>query len=118
MNVRTISKSLELTEAISNYIQKKIVPLEKLLKGLPPETLIEVEVGKDHKHHKGTGFRAEMSVKLSDKKLYAVAIEADLYAAIDKVKDEIIAEFKKNKSKKRDVRRSGASKIKKEIKNQ
>jgi len=116
MNIRTITKNLELTEAISNYIAKKTLSLEKLLKGFPPETIIDIEVGKDSKHKKNEGFRAEMSIKLLDKRLYATAINADLYAAIDKVKDEILSELKKNSSKKRDVKRKQASKQKREVK--
>ena len=116
MNIRTITKNLELTTSISDYIQKKILPLEKLLKNAPPETIIDIEVGRDAKKRKGEGFKAEISIKLTDKRLYATAVESDLYAAIDKVKDEILAELKKNNSKKRDVTRKQASKQKKELK--
>jgi ribosomal subunit interface protein len=116
MNIRTITKNLELTTAISNYINKKVIALEKLLKGFPPDTIIDIEVGKDAKHHKGEGFRAEMSIKLSDRRLYAAVVDSDLYAAIDKVKDEILGELKKNNNKKRDVKRRQASKQKKEVK--
>ena len=105
-----------MTTAISDYIAKKVLPLEHLLKNSPPETIIDVEVGKDSQHKKSDGFRAEMSIKLLDKRLYATAINADLYAAIDKVKDEILAELKKNSSKKRDVKRRQASKQKREVK--
>ena len=116
MNIRIITKSLEMTTAISDYIQKKVISIERLLKNTPPETIIDIEVGKDAKHRKGQGFRAEISIKLADRRLYAVAVEGDLYAAIDKVKDEIISELKKNKSKKIDIKRRQDSKQKRQLK--
>jgi ribosomal subunit interface protein len=114
MNIRTITQNLELTDAITEYVNKKLISIERLLKNMPPETMIEVDLGKDAKHRKGQGFRAEMSIKLPSKRLYAAAKDSDLYAAIDKVKDEIISELKKDSSKKRDNERRSGSKQKRE----
>jgi putative sigma-54 modulation protein len=109
MNIRTITNGIELTESISSYIEKKLTTIERLLNNLPPETLIEVDIQKDSKQRKGQGFRAEISILLPNKRLYASAEHDDLYAAIDEVKDEILSELKKQNTKRRDiVRRSAA----------
>lgn len=112
MNIRTNTNGIELTESISSYIEKKLITIERLLQHVPPETLIEVEIEKDSKQRKGQGFRAEISIVLPNKRLYASAEHDDLYAAIDEVKDEILSELKKQNTKRRDVVRRSAARTK------
>jgi len=103
---------MQLTEAISNYIDKRLEPLEKLLEHHPEHT-IDVEVGKTTNHHKsGDIFRAEVNLHIKEKTLRAVSEMVDLYAAIDTVKDEISAALKSHISRKRGVWKRGAQKIK------
>ena len=112
MNIRTNTNGIELTESISSYIEKKLITIERLLQHVPPETLIEVEIEKDSKQRKGQGFRAEISIVLPNKRLYASAEHDDLYAAIDEVKDEILSELKKQNTKRRDIVRRSAARTK------
>ncbi len=104
--------NIELTEAIKEYLEKKIDSLLKFIKE-DEEVLAEIEVGKTtHHHHKGDVFRAEVNVHFKDRQLRAEAVEDDLYKAIDKVKDEIVREVKNVKEKKGDLLKRGKQKIK------
>lgn len=106
---------MELSPAISNYIQKKVSPLEKYLpqragaKYKREDVVARVEVGKSTEHHKGGNiFRAEVHITGSGLDLYAVAKEEDLYAAIDTVKDEITRNVLQEKGRKLTLARKGA----------
>ena len=114
--IHTTNK-MELTDAIRDYIEKRIKGLEKIITTLKEDPTIYVEVGKTTNHHKsGDIFKAEVRVNIKGASLYAVAKEADLYAAIDKVKDEIECEAQKVKSKKQTLMRRGGAKAKSLIK--
>jgi len=112
MNIRTNTHGIELTPSISEYIEKKLITIERLLQGVPPETLIEIEIEKDSKQRKGQGFKAEINVFLPNKRLFASAEHDDLYAAIDEAKDEILSELKKQNVKRRDIARRSAAHVK------
>jgi len=112
MNIRTNTHGIELTPALSTYIEKKLITIERLLTNTPPETLIEVEIEKDSKHRKGQGFKADINIFLPNKQLFASAEHDDVYAAIDEAKDEILREIKKLNTKRRDVVRRSAAKAK------
>lgn len=112
MNIRTNTHGIGLTPAISAYIEKKLVAVERLLKGTPPETLVDVDIEKDSKQHKGKIFRAEINIFLPEKRLFASAAHEDMYAAIDEVKDEILSELKKKNVKRRDIARRSAAHVK------
>jgi ribosomal subunit interface protein len=112
MNIRTNTHGIELTSSISEYIEKKLVTIERLLQNVPPETLIEVEIEKDSRQRKGQGFKAEINVFLPNKRLFASAEHDDLYAAIDEAKDEILSELKKQNVKRRDIARRSAAHVK------
>ena len=75
--------------------------------------MAQVEVGKSTKHHKaGNIFRAEVHITGPGLDFYAVAEEADLYAAIDIVKDEIVRTATQLKDKRKTLARRGAEMIK------
>jgi putative sigma-54 modulation protein len=112
LNIQRKGTNIELTEAIENYIDKKLEPLHKFLQN-HPEHLIDVEVGKTTNHHKsGDIFRAEVNVFIKENMLRAVAEAADLYAAIDDVKDEILQVIKKHHTKSHGMFRRGARRMK------
>ena len=113
MNIKLRSKNLEITPAINDYVFKKISTLEKFLNARK-EILCEVEIGKTTSHHKsGDIFRAEVNInEPGSKQVYAVAEEADLYAAIDIVRDEAEREIVSQKSRYKTLLRKGATQIK------
>ena len=82
--------------------------IDKIL-GVPNEEIVgQIEVGKSNNHHKsGDIFRAEVNIKGGGHTLFAVSETNDLYAAIDKLRDEIIAEAKKARGKEKSLIRRG-----------
>jgi putative sigma-54 modulation protein len=93
------STNLELTPAISAYIDEKMDSIEKYLGSMPVINFdFEVELTTNH-HHKGDIFRAEANLEVAGDLLRVEKTEADLYKAIDKVKDHLIDLIKKHKEK-------------------
>ncbi len=99
------STKLELTEALKDYIQLKMNMLEKYLGDVPVINLdfeIEKSVGAQNK---GKIFRAEVNLEVPRELLRVEKTEADMYKAIDKVKDHLVLQIKKYKEKIRDKKR-------------
>lgn len=81
--------NMELTDAIRNYVEEKLMSLEKFCEHYSPCD-VRVEVGKTSEHHnKGKIFRAEFSLNIPNKNIRVEALEEDLYAAIDVAKDQL-----------------------------
>ncbi len=109
--------NMELTPAIQAYAESKIGPLSILLPS-DGEPQAFLEIGRTSNHHKQGEdvFRAEIKIKVAGKEFFAEENGGDLYASIDKVKDEIAREIKKEKSRGKTLFVRGARKIKKRIK--
>lgn len=104
--------NIELTPAISDYVDKKVDVLNKFI-GEEIDALAKIEVGKTTNHHnKGDIFRAEINLTIGKKDYRAVVETSDLYAAIDDMKDEIVAEVSKAKRKHFHLLKKGHQKIK------
>ncbi len=94
---------IELTDAIRDYVDKKIEGLQKFM---PQATKIEVNIGmRNHHHLKGKIFFAEMEVHQPAGNLLVEKEAEDLYKAIDKVKDHLKVELAELKNKKLDLKR-------------
>lgn len=108
MNIK--GTGIELTPAILSYTEKRLEKVEKFIDGEP---IMAVELGKVTEHHKqGEIFRAEVRISGSGVDYYVDRSATDLYTAIDLVKDEIISEITKDKSKKRRLLRKGERTVK------
>lgn len=108
-------KDLELTQAIEDYLEKKLATLKKFFSDFNEElVMVEIELGRTTRHHQtGAIFRAEINLS-SNGKLFRVESERDdLYAAIDEVRDDLEREIKKFKEKKETVFVRGARSLKK-----
>ncbi|HCC83256.1 TPA: ribosome-associated translation inhibitor RaiA [Candidatus Uhrbacteria bacterium] len=90
MNIlSTLATHMEMTEAIKNYVQEKLMSLEKFTERYST-CEVSAEVGKTSEHHqKGKIFRAEFMMTIPGVTLRAEAVEEDLYAAIDAAKDDL-----------------------------
>ena len=116
MNIRIQGPHLPLTDAIEDYILKRIAPLEKLVSD--QSVVCEIEVGKTTSRHKsGEIFKAEINIVLPDKHIYLVSEKTDLYQAIDEVRDQLDQALTLRKEKKQTLFRRGALRIKDIIKN-
>lgn len=109
MNINIKTTSVTLTPAIQEYVSKRLEKINKLLAD-DPTAQCDIELAKTTEHHnKGDIFRAEIHIVAAGKNLYAANEKADLYAAIDAVKDEILREIQASKGKRISlIRRSGA----------
>ena len=109
MNIKIKATALSLTPAISEYADKRLTKISKMIGG-DPSFICDLELAKTSAHHKsGDIFRAEIHIVGKGKDLYASAEDQDLYTAIDAMRDEIIRELKASKGKQLSfMRRSGA----------
>lgn len=120
MQINLQGKNLELTEAIKDYILKRVTNLEKLLSGIEAKqgkVMVNFEVAKTTNHHKsGDVFHADCLIKIDGKEFYASADREDLYATVDEVKDALYQEINKNKDRRQTLLKRGATSIKKMMK--
>lgn len=95
MNIIITGKGMDLTEAIKDYVDKKIGGLEKFYDQI---LKADVKVGKESEHHlKGEIFVCECRLDVPGVDLFASKNEKNLYKAIDKVRDYLEGELKKHK---------------------
>lgn len=81
--------NMELTPAIKEYAEQKLMSLQKLTEKYEPCD-VAVELGMTSKHHqKGDIFFAEFHMVIPGASLQARTVKDDLYAAIDLAKDEL-----------------------------
>lgn len=91
--------NLELTQAIKDYVESRIMKLEKFAAGLEPCDCA-ADVGKTTSgQQKGRIFRAEFNLSIPGVLLRAEEIEEDLYAAIDGAADHLARQLKEYKEK-------------------
>ena len=111
---------MELTEAIKDYVSKRVTNLEKLLANLEKEkgeARVNFEVVKTTNHHKtGEIFQADCMISIDGKKFYGKSDHEDLYSAIDEVKEKLFNEIQKNKDRRQTLFKRGAMSIKKMLK--
>mgnify|MGYP003393664890 CR=1 FL=1 len=113
MKINIKATGIELTQAITDYVDKKISSIEKYIERGGNGIVVEVEVGKSTQHHKaGNVFRAEVHITGGRLDLYAVSEKEDLYAAIDVVRDEIVHNIVQSKEKRETLTRKGAMMMK------
>lgn len=114
MQIKIKATNIELTDAISSYVEEKVRSVEKFAIAHEEEELFaEVEIGKTTKHHNsGNVFRAETNMHVRGRFFRAVSERDDLYAAIDDLRDELVREVNSKKGKERTLFRKGAGIIK------
>lgn len=106
---------MEMTDAIRDYVTKRVESLEKFIKD--DSATVYVEVGKTTHHHKnGDFFKAEFDIRSSGQKFFASSEKEDLYSAIDDAKEEVQRTMTYQKDKKENLYRRGARSVKKMVK--
>lgn len=120
MQINLQGKNMELTEAIKDYVLKRVTNLGKLLSGIEEKggkVMVNFEVGKSTNHHKGGEiFHTDCLIKIDGKEFYGSADKEDLYEAVDAVKDSLYGELNKNKDRNQTLLYRGARSIKKMMK--
>jgi len=105
MQIKLKATKLAMTPAIRSYFQEKMDMVEKYLGGIEVlncDAEIEKSVGSQRK---GEIFRAEVNLQVPHEILRVEKTEADMYKAIDKVKDHLEMVIKKYKEKMIDKKR-------------
>ena len=116
MNINIKATNMELTSAITDYVNKRLAGVEKFIKE-GEKMIAYIEVGKTTNHHKqGDIFRAEFNIEISGAKFYTFSEKEDLYTAIEDAKEEIVRQIKTKKDRKQTLFKRGAVSIKKMIK--
>ena len=110
MNTHIKTTNVTLTDAISEYVTKRLEKIDKLVQD-DPTVKCDMELARTTAHHnKGDVFKAEIHIVGSGINVYSSIEKEDLYAAIDDVRDAVLRELtstrKKNASK---IRRGGAA---------
>lgn len=116
MNINIKATNMDLTGAISDYVNKRLLGVEKFVKE-GDKVIVQVEVGKTTNHHKrGDVYRAEFNIEISGTKYYTFSEKEDLYEAIDDAKGEVVRQITSNKDRKQTLFKRGASSVKKMLK--
>lgn len=100
MQTQITGKNIELTEAIKDYVNKKMLALNKFYNEKIIRAEVVLGVNSDH-HQKGDKFFAECKLDVPGKNLFALKEEDSLYKAVDKIRDYLELELKKYKLKQR-----------------
>ena len=103
MDIRIKASGIAHTAAIDAYIEKKIGALKKYLAHIRPPHSAYVEVGKTSaRHEQGDVMTCHAHLSLPRKALHAHAEAVDLYAAIDRVRDELERQIVRYKERRRE----------------
>ena len=112
-------KNLEITPALRVYVEEKILkPVERFIKNVkvPELPILDIEIGRTTRHHKkGLVYRAEANLKLNGKMIRAEAVDEDVHAACDLVKEELRREIVSYKDKALAVLKRRARSVKKAL---
>jgi putative sigma-54 modulation protein len=107
---------LDLTPALKAYAEEKLQTADKFLSSYD-DVRAEVELEHTTRHHQsGPIFRAEITLHAAGLNLRAEALDEDLYAAIDRIRDEIVEEIRRSKTKEETLIRRGGRMFKDVIK--
>jgi len=105
MKINLKATKIEMTDAIASYAQEKMDMLDKYL-GTTQIINCDVELERIiGGQNKGEIFRVEVNLEVPHELLRIEKTEADLYKAIDKVKDHLSEVIVKYREKNRDKSR-------------
>ena len=105
MNIIITGKDLKATDAIKDYVKKKLERIEKYFEG--EEIKVQVKI----KSEKGSQI-AEMQVNVKTYSIRAVTETKDLYASIDKDIDILEGQIRKIKTKKEKMNKDESIRLK------
>lgn len=96
MAIQITGKNIDLTDALKEYVAKKVAEFEKYNFDLID---VDVEMDRSRHHKKGEDVHhVRINVKIPNDLLHAQAEEADMYAAIDVCRDDIERQLRKVKT--------------------
>lgn len=115
MSINIKATNMDLTGAITDYVNKRLASIEKF--SHDNDMTGHVEIGKTTNHHKqGDIFKAEFDISINGTQYFTVSEQDDLYSAIDDAKEEIVRKITHTKDRKQTLFKRGASSVKKMLK--
>jgi putative sigma-54 modulation protein len=106
MQINLKTKDMELTDAIRQYVDERMLTVAKIVDEYDPAAMVDVEVGKSTQHHnKGPYMRAEMNLSFLGNMFRSEEEREDLYEAIDTSKDDLRRQVVEHKERAKDQER-------------
>jgi len=106
--------NIEMTDAISNFLGKRLKKLEKFVPQDDSSAMGQVEIGVTTRgQQSGDIFRCEINLHFAGAQFRNVAETGDLYSAISEARDQTITDVQRHREKKETLYRRGARSIKK-----
>jgi len=102
MKIKVTGKELMITEALNDYVEKKLSRLEKYFENIEADVTLRTEKNEQI---------AEMNVYANGESYRAVTEDKDLYASIDKDIDILEGQIRKAKTKKEKMMRDDTLKV-------
>ena len=102
MQIKITGKELKVTEAINDYVERKMERIAKYVKDAEADVVIRVEKSVQI---------AEMKVSANGEVFRAVTEDKDLYASIDKDIDILEGQIRKAKTKKEKMMKDSSLKV-------
>lgn len=113
MNIRIKTTNYQMPQDVSDYIDKKLEDLTKLIDESYEAARCDVEVGRAAGHpEKGNIWRAEMNLVYKGQSYRAESNAETVNAAIDEVKDEMTRQLRRTKRFYRSLYRRGGALLK------
>ena len=115
MQLQIKGLDIEVTDAIREYVEQRVMSLGKVIRFDDPLVRISVELGRSANHHKQDeeAYRTEVHLTIPGQTFFAQAFASDLYVSIDEVRDDIARQIRDNKGRSKSLFRRGGAMIKK-----
>ena len=114
MHITIKATGMDLTDAIREYVEKKIGSLEKFIDPEDSSAHAAVEVEATQHQKKGDVFRAEVNLHIAGADFRAESTMDDEYAAIDQMKEELSRDLRRHKRKNVHQVRKGGRELKRQ----
>mgnify|MGYP001582149224 CR=1 FL=1 len=110
MNIIVRGSKIDLTPPIKTFVEQKLTTLEKNIPIRARSTAeCRVEIGRPSRHHRsGPVYYAEVNLAIGSKLYRAVSEHEDVRAAIDVVRDDVVRQLRREKTKRESARRTVA----------
>ena len=102
MKLKVTGKELMITEALNDYVEKKLLRIEKYFEDLEADVTLRTEKNEQI---------AEMNIYANGESYRAVTEDKDLYASIDKDIDILEGQIRKAKTRKEKMMRDDTLKV-------
>ena len=102
MKIKIVGKELKITDALNDYVEKKLERIDKYFENAEADVTLRTEKNEQI---------AEIYVNANGEKYRAVTEDKDLYASIDKDIDILEGQIRKMKTQKKKMMRDGSLKM-------